>query len=347
MRKLLAVFLLMAAVIPSQAQPWGKGDTKDILRRVRAIAGFDVPPIHGQWFFVSPNDSNNNGSGISPEEATSSICSAYVKCTTGAGDGIIVFSQGTALSQTNNPMVQEIDWSKHGITVVGACAPTRFGKRARVGSGAGLGGDTLAYLITLSGNNNAFYNIQFVNEGDSTSAYGCVKVTGERNYFENCEFFNVGAAVAADTLVHSLQLHTASENTFVRCAIGTDTIDRTVAALVGELWISGACGKNIFEDCYFEIRTNDVDHGLVKMISTTSLNGTLFFDNCKFVALYANVGIQALTTLFVGATPATGVIMMHDCSIAGWADVSPSAWNHVGTNQPAANGAGGIQVTAE
>ena len=349
MRKLLAVFLLMAAVLPIQAGfgfNSGSQDQKETYRRLRAI-GYSVPPIAGKWFFVNPNDSNDNASGISPEEAVSNICSAYVKCTSGAGDGIIVLSHGTALSQTNNRLVHGIAWSKHGITVVGACSPGRYGKRSRIGSGAGLGGDTLMHLITVTGNNNAFFNLLFINEGDSTTASGCVSVTGVQNHFENCEFSNVGAAATADTLVHSLEINTGNCNTFVRCCVGNDTKDRSSAALTAELWIVGACGKNVFENCYFSMLTNDDDHGLVKIIGTTSLGGSLIFDNCKFWNWYANADLQTLTTVFIGADPNTGIVVMHNCSIAGWADVAPDAFNCVVTNLPAANAAGGISVVGE
>jgi len=94
-----------------------------------------LPVIKGTWYFVDPEDGSASAGG-SADAPVSSIEYAYTLCTSGAGDGIVLLSSGTSSSDTTSYLSQVLTWSKSGITVVGACAPTRLGQRARIASKA-------------------------------------------------------------------------------------------------------------------------------------------------------------------------------------------------------------------
>lgn len=91
-----------------------------------------LPPIFGRWFHVDPKTGSDSSDGSDLENALATINAAYNLCTSGAGDGIILYSRGTATADTTSYLKQEILWTKHGITVVGVAAPTGVFGRARI-----------------------------------------------------------------------------------------------------------------------------------------------------------------------------------------------------------------------
>jgi hypothetical protein len=147
-----------------------------------------------------------------------------------------------------------------------------------------------ADLITVSGNDNRFYNLLFWNGGDDAAEIGGMIVTGLRNYFENCQIVGgAGSAVAATK--YSLKLTAAEENTFVNCTIGSDTFDHGNNADV-ELIIGGVCKRNRFIGCEFLAMVwSGTAHGNVKSVSTTGGRPTVFKD-CMFNNIFANTGIK-------------------------------------------------------
>ena len=102
------------------------------LRSVLAGLGDSgLPPIRGQWKVVDPYKTTSPEGGI--EGAFADLQTAYAGCTTNAGDGILVFGSNAASTAANTSYQKSpLVWSKNGITVVGACAPTRTYQRARI-----------------------------------------------------------------------------------------------------------------------------------------------------------------------------------------------------------------------
>ena len=297
----------------------------------------------GTTFYVDPTNGAATNGGLSKDDAVASIETAYGLCTSGAGDNIIVYSAGTTSAGTTSYLTAAITWSKHGITVIGMAAPTRMGGRARVASASTA--TALAVLITVSGNNNAFYNIHVGNYGSDAAALGCVKVTGARNYFENCHLLGGGHATpAAETGMYSLWLAAAAENTFVGCTFGADTITR--AAANGELVLSSQCIRNRFYGC--EIISNSVTagKGAINLSGASAINTHHIFENCAFTNYAPNSAATALTTVIIGTGPASGHILLRNCWQSGWA-----AWDATtdrvyvagGTTE---NAAGGLAVAA-
>ncbi len=177
------------------------------------------------------------------------------------------------------------DGTGHIITAVTAgtitCAASTFQVKTHAETGAAVVIDTYcSSVITVSGNNNQFYNLFINNEDDDALALNALKVSGHRNYFENIHAAN-GLADAATTLTRSLWLYAAQENTFVNCTFGTDTVDRGNNATY-DILISGACARNRFFECEtVRMTTVGVANFAVYLSATTGGRPTRFH-NCVF-----------------------------------------------------------------
>lgn len=305
------------------------------------IALGSLPLIRGTWYFVDPKSGSNSNNGLSPGGAVKDLQTAYGLCTSGAGDGIVVFSAGTVAADTTSYLTAALDWSKHAITVIGVSAGGRFFGRARVANATAS--TNLAVLITVSGDNNHFKNIHMFNGGSNVAAVGCLKVTGNRNFFENCHFIGAGHATPAAAVgAYDLAIDGGQENCFEKCVFGTDTIIR--AAANGNLLLDGGAWRSSFYDCDFICYSETAGKGAIKSADADSISGFHIFSRCRFMAWKPN-GLGALTSAFIGTKPTSGQILLDSCSLAGWA-----AWDSVGGNDTlyvansdaTASGGGGI-----
>ena len=143
------------------------------------VTGGYIPPIIGTYYHVCPGLStivnsqgkqvigSSSNDGLSPESPLASIETAYGKCTSGAGDGIIVWSYGTTTAACTSYLSSSLTWSKHGITVVGVSSGATYNSRARISQ---LSTATTYSLLNVTGNNNLFMNLSFVNGSDLSDA---------------------------------------------------------------------------------------------------------------------------------------------------------------------------------
>lgn len=105
----------------------------DFINLTAALNGAPLPYIRGTWFFVNPETGDNNRDGLTIEEAVADLRTAYNRCTSGAGDGVVLLSAGTGTSSdTTSYLKYPLAWSKHGITLVGIASPVSTYGRARV-----------------------------------------------------------------------------------------------------------------------------------------------------------------------------------------------------------------------
>ena len=123
--------------------------TRDALNFVFENGG--LPTIKGRWYFVDPANGTSTAGGDA-DSPVDSIETAYALCTSGAGDGIVLLSGGTTTADTTSYIDELITWSKHAITVVGACAPTRMSGRARIANKTRTTGSitTIAFATTTT-----------------------------------------------------------------------------------------------------------------------------------------------------------------------------------------------------
>ena len=264
----------------------------------------------GNVYYVDPTNGTTGASGKSLDTAVDDLAEAYGKCTSGAGDVIYVISQGTTTAGCTTYLTSALTWSKHGITVIGVAAPTQY-CRARISTQTDL-----AKLLSVTGDNNSFYNLHFFQAGDDAADLGCVEVTGNRNYFENCHIAGGGHATpAAETTMYSLKLNGAEEARFVGCTIGTDTIIR--AAANADIMIDGGCARCEFIDCRIESYSETAGHGAINTVDAAAITRNLLFKNCVF-DVFAMGGVGSCNYLCIGTAPTNGIIMFVDCNKLGW-----------------------------
>jgi len=198
-------------------------------------------------------------------------------------------------------------------------------------------------LITVSGSNNRFYNMYFINEASHVLNVGAVAVSGNRNLFVNCHFNSVGTLQSAAAGQYDVRV-SSSEVQFVRCWFGNNNVLRSGAANGNiNLGLSTTqIGQNYFEDCYILSTSSTSTHGAIKVINAATLGGWVIFSRCKFVN-WASGNVTALSTLVIGATPNNcGILLDPGCAWVGWAAVSANE-DRVFTAGPAgAAGTGGL-----
>ena len=310
-----------------------------------------LPAIRGKYFFVDPVKGLAGGDGTK-EKPVNSISVAYTKCTDGVGDGIVIIGKQDATSaDCTSYLSSSITWSKSGITVVGVCAPTMFGQRARISNASTL--ITAPYLINVTGHSNSFYNISMFNGGSNAAALGCLQVTGNRNYFYNCHVVGAGHATpSAATGATNLELIGATENTFEKCIFGTDTINRVGTLATWDIAfypnVAGTvgCQRNVFKDCMTLSQTTSGQAAHLALYFGTASNAidrNQYFFNCHFDNW--NLGaVSAQTSLVGGTYPNNGWLVLHKCSSLGYADWDAGSAAVTFTDNPSSAADGGAMT---
>ena len=293
----------------------------------------------GKSFYVDPTSGSVGAPATSWETAEASILGAYNRCVDGRGDTIYVQSRGSTSAATTSYLETALTWSKSGITVIGIGAPT-LSQRPRV---ANLSTSLdLATLITVSGANNSFYNMQFLNGGSDAAALAAVTVTGERNYFENCHIIGgLHATPGAVVTCCSLFCNGAAECRFVGCTFGTDTIIN--AAANAPVRFDSTCYRLEFLDCRIISWSDTAGHGGMKFQDASAIGRDLLVKNCVFSNFSAN-SPSALTVVLIGTAPTSGVVMIANCQAFGWAAWAAANDAYFIANGAADNDAAGIGV---
>ncbi|MDD5722711.1 MAG: hypothetical protein PHY29_03100 [Syntrophales bacterium] len=313
------------------------------------VIGGSLPVIRGDWYFVNPDTTYSAtqnpypGSSSNPgtwEQPMDSVVTAYGTCVDGKGDGICLLGGGTSTAECTSYLTAALTWSKSAITVYGACAPTRFSQRARISTQA----VNLANLITVSGSNNAFYNISLYNGG--TTGAGCVKVTGDRNYFGNVHFMGGMGMTTPTVNDYDLYIDGGDENTFENCVIGSDTFDKTDIA-GAELLVGSGAMRNRFYFCEFvSFRSAGTTAAIIKLVGAgDSITRTMYFDNC-FFQMYRDGDVTAEAVVVIGTAPNNGFIVFKDCVRHGFTDWAGVATARVYSASPTYAEAGGISIAA-
>ena len=313
-------------------------------------AMYGLPMIRGQWFFVNPDTTadgsqnvywgssgNDGASTISP---FASIKSAYDACVSGRGDGICLLGGGTSTAENTSYLTASLTWTKSAITTMGVCAPTRFSQRARISTAAA----NLANLITVSGDNNAFYNVSLYNGG--TTGAGGMMVSGKRNYFGNVHFMG-GMGMTTPTITdYSLYISGGEENTFEKCVVGSDTFDKTDIA-GAELLLGGGALRNRFYDTEFvSFRSAGTTAGLIKLVgSGDCITRTHLFKDC-FFQMYRDGAVPSEVGVVIGTMPNNGMIVFQNCVRHGFTDWCTTATNRIFSASATLHESGGLAQAA-
>jgi hypothetical protein len=236
------------------------------------------------------------------------------------------------------------DGTGHIITAVTAdtitCGASTFTVKTHAETGTSVVIDTYcSSVITVSGNNNSFYNLFINNEDNDALALNALKVTGARNYFENIHAANA-IADAASTVARSLWLtaSTCQENTFVRCTFGSDTYDRGNNATY-DILLSGAIARNRFYDCETSRSTTVGVAGFAVYASATTGGRPTLFENCRFMC-WSSAGGNANQSYMFASTGNCDFVWFTKCLYPGYAALSNDAVAWISSSYSANVGSG-------
>ena len=196
-----------------------------------------IPPIIGQYYNVCIGNAgiingqgqqiigSDGNDGLTPQTPLASFGEAYRRCVSGAGDGILVWDYGTNDTGATYNISSPILFDKCGITVAGISSGAMGYNRITLNMTGNY-----ENVMLLTGNDNRFLNIRFVNANTATtplSSNGGVKMRdARRNYFENVHFSSpINPLLLNAPYSYGLYMTDGNYyNTFVDCTFGNNLV---------------------------------------------------------------------------------------------------------------------------
>ncbi|MBE3040428.1 MAG: hypothetical protein IMZ62_16655 [Chloroflexi bacterium] len=199
-------------------------------------------------------------------------------------------------------------------------------------------------VLNVSGENNIFKNLAFIQGGNDAEDIGAVIVSADHNYFEDCYFNGAGNATqAAEITANDLTLN-ASACIFKHCFFGSNSTIRAAANAHIVLGIAaGQIGQNFFEDCYVTSYSATAGHCAIFITNAATLGGWVQFKGCSFVN-WDSGAVTALTAVVGGVDPTNLGLLMKDCTQIGWAIWADTGWDCVYTHNSVGAGTAGIAL---
>lgn len=245
------------------------------------MPGGGVPP-GGSVFWLNPshalaNDDNGRvGVGASIDAPMATLAGAFALMTANKHD-VIYYPDG----DTSLILSAALDWNKDRCHLIGLCAPVSVAQRSRIFQLSTLTG--ASPLLTISGSGCIFVNFYiFQGVNDATSKIN-VSVTGERNYFYNVHFAGGGHATMAIDGCVSLNINGGSENRFVHCTVGVDTIPAATGVAGLSYTDAGAAARNWFENCTFTLQAGNGGACFIESLGNTAIDRYQYFNECAFI----------------------------------------------------------------
>ncbi len=270
------------------------------------VAGMVGLPHVGDIFYIDPTAGNDSANGGREQgDAFATVAQALSASTSGQHDvNIIAPSGGTGRTSETTA----INWNKRFTHLIGNAAPVFENQRA--GMTFATGGS-----IVFSENGCIIKNITLTSSADIDVT---VEVTGNRNSFQGVNFKGTSNATSiASTPWRALLLTGAEENYFGGCTIGGDTYLRS--AVNSSLEFLTATARNVFEDCFFPIQTDDAGVFFVTATNNADIDRWVWFKNCVF-----HNGINASSTQMTDGmdiqAAVGGTVIIDGCTMLGATD---------------------------
>ncbi len=265
-------------------------------------------------YLVDPANGDDDALGDRWTQPLKTIAAAEAKCVANQHD-VVLYVAGA----TSESLAAQLVWDKNYTHLIGLCAPTNVGQRARIFQTAG--DLDLAPLIDIQATGCIFQNLYVFQGVDDAESCIDVRVSGGRNYFKNVHFAGGGHATMAIDGGASLMLNGAAECFFEGCTIGVDTI----AAATGfvNLLIDSDAKRCVFRDCLFLLYSGNSGCAFVEVADSAGFDRFLMFDRCTFLNDNTE-GAKALAGAFVipaGMGSVTHRIVLRDCAILGASEV--------------------------
>ncbi len=297
------------------------------------VLGSEYPQTGNVWYVDAVNGSDTANNGTAWNSAFATLYAAHNAASSNNYDVIVVAPAGTGAGTATNESVYGIwTFSKSLITVIGSSAPVGNSPRSRILWNTALQSTSSTPLLTISGSGNSFINIQI---GTFVDNNVLVQVTGSRNFFQSVHFAGIGDDTTGDdTAARSLVLSAASENRFVDCTIGLDTVTRSTTN--ASLELTGSCNRNRFEHCVFPAFCDNAGPVFVKAVTGNCYQRFVIFDDCMFL----NAVDGSSTTMTAGITNAgtgNGTMFLKDCWMHGATDTCGTSYVNVYVTNPTVN----------
>lgn len=304
----------------------------------------------GNVVWLNPDSGSDQWDGTTPENIAGTtqgpkqtLSAAYDLLREGMNDVVALISDGTTSGTAR--VNSAFTWSKNAAHLVGIASGVNISSRARIAPTATT--TAFANFFTVSGSGCFFQNIQwFHGFNTGTTSAICLTVTGSRNLFLGCAIDGMGdEASAQNSGSRSLKISGGGqENIFRSCAIGIDTVTRTVANASVEL--AGATARNQFIDCVFPFMTSAATPLGILGTGNGCVDRFNLFQRCLFVnAIKSTSTTMSALASFTTSAPG-GLNVFQGCMSIGiteWGDTNGLANSYVDMAAPSAS-AGGIGV---
>lgn len=283
---------------------------------VPIITSGGAPFFDGDWYFVDAvsGDDGNTGAADNPLR---SLPEAYDRTTEGQNDVVVLVGRPTTAASTTGTfrLSAQLEWAKSATHLIGMCAPTMIGQRARISTATGAT-TNIADLIKITCQGSMFANFSiFQGVGEASTDEQLCQITGQRNYFYNVGFQGMGSANGAGRAgSYVIYLNGGSENTFEECQIGVDTQSRSAAN--ASVKLRSAATRNIFKRCLFPLYATATSPLVVDAAAAASIDRFAWFKDC----LITNFGTSALAGVVGFNAAQGGFVLMDNCSAAGCTD---------------------------
>lgn len=197
------------------------------------------------------------------------ISTAHDATTTGRNDTIL-------LTPSNHALAAAITWSRSNTHLVGM-GPIVPGYNPAYFSHT-VNADV---LWTVSGNNNAFYNVRWLHGYNSATNAHCLETTGNNNSFFNCHFEGPEGAAEKAVAGYDLVKLSGEYNHFENCMFGNTWAAMTdVSALLG--FTGNKAVSSTFKNCIFQKNCGNTTNLFIHTYQSLNAGSHLHFDNCTF-----------------------------------------------------------------
>ena len=253
-------------------------------------------------------------------------------------------------------------WDKAHTHLIGLGGPNAMGHYRT--SSENDRGNTLIHTVTtevaevinVTGKNCQFHNIHVHNEGSHASNVAALKLNGYGFQTKNCTY---RGATGTDALTAveagSVYLHTDADYClFENCNLGHNTYSAGVKSGVASGHLVFSVGTAVagpqngkFKGCHFQLRSQTVTAGLVRLAGTPPAGGNMadrdwLFEDCLFTNIWVSWQDQC-NAVFVGVPSSTCNIILRRCTAVGfdeWQDLDLS--NMIVADMPVVDSGGGL-----
>jgi len=202
----------------------------------------------GNRFYVDPVNGSDSATGVTRQKPLITLPEAHNRCVAGRNDVVTLIGNGAAGGFAR--LSELMTWSKNGTHLFGVGASVMMFQRARIAPSAGSA--AFAQMIKATADGCIFHDFSVWHGFDTGGNNQICWIDEGRNYYSHVHLGGMGDQESADHAGSRFLKVGASgkgENTFFRCAFGTDTVTRDAAN--SSIEFAGATPRNSFYGCLF------------------------------------------------------------------------------------------------